>query len=36
MDTPVEGCPNSDKAVKQCVNFPTILNWVDQRKDYEK
>jgi len=22
---PVEGCPNADKAVKQCVNFPGIL-----------
>ncbi len=21
----IEGCPNADKAVKQCVNFPTIL-----------
>jgi len=21
---PVEGCPNADKAVRQCVNFPTI------------
>lgn len=24
VDWPVEGCPNADKAVKQCVNFPTV------------
>jgi dTDP-4-amino-4,6-dideoxygalactose transaminase len=26
VDWPVEGCPNADKAVQRCVNFPTILN----------
>lgn len=25
-DWPVNGCPNADKAVKQCVNFPTIID----------
>jgi len=23
---PVEGCPNADKAVRQCINFPSVLS----------
>ncbi len=25
VSRPVEGCPNSDKAVRQCINFPTVM-----------
>jgi len=25
-DWPVEECPNADKAVKQCINFPGVLS----------
>lgn len=25
VDWPVEGCPNADKAVRECVNLPTVI-----------
>jgi dTDP-4-amino-4,6-dideoxygalactose transaminase len=25
VDWPVHGCPNADQAVKQCINFPTLV-----------